>query len=83
MDPETAIPEGAVTGVLLGPGGRVDHDTLPGPGRADEDRAALWPGDDPQRVRLLACELAADPFGELVAGDRARGLADVAAGVLG
>ena len=37
--PGDSDPDRAVAGVLLGAGGGVDHDTLPGAGGADEDRA--------------------------------------------
>ena len=38
VDPDTAIADRVVAGVLLGASGRVDHDALPGPGGADEHR---------------------------------------------
>ena len=46
VDPDTATPIVSMAGVLLGSGGGVDHDALAGPGRPDEDRAALGAGDD-------------------------------------
>ena len=41
VEPDTAIAEHLTAAELLGAGGRVDHDTLPGTRRADEYRQAL------------------------------------------
>ena len=53
MEPDTAIPERLMAGVLLGAGGGVDHDALAGAGGTDKDRGSLGAGDDLQRVGLL------------------------------
>ncbi len=50
-------------GVLLCAGGGVDHDSLAGPGGADEDRGALGAGEDFERVVLLGAERPADALG--------------------
>ena len=70
-------------GVLLCAGGGVDHDSLAGPGGADEDRGALGAGEDFERVVLLGAEWPADALGDLTGSVLACDVADVSACGLG
>ena len=77
-DPDRLSPGG-----LLRTGGGVDHDSLAGPGGADEDRGALGTGEDFERVVLLGAERSADALGYLTGSVLACNVADVSACGLG
>jgi hypothetical protein len=82
VEPDTAIPI-VSPGGLLRAGGGVDHHTLAGPGRADEDRGTLGTGEDCERVVLLGAERSADALGCLTGSVITCNVADVPARGLG
>ncbi len=72
-------PERRVPARLLGAGSGVDHHSLAGARRPDQDRHALGPGDDLERTELLVAEARAEPLGQLVPRGRARPIPHVPA----
>jgi len=76
-------PDRLVPGLLLRAGGGVDHDSLAGPGGADEDRGALGTREDFERVVLPGAEWSADALRDLTGGVLACNVADVSARGLG
>ena len=56
-------PDRLASGVLLRAGNGIDHHSLAGPRRPDEDRGALGAGEDFEGVVLLGAERSADALG--------------------
>ena len=83
VEPGHGDPDRLSPGVLLRAGGGVDHHSLAGPGRADEDRGTLGTGEDFERVVLLGAERPADALRDLTGSVLACNVADVSACGLG
>ena len=76
-------PDRLTSGVLLRASNGVDHDSLAGPGGADEHCGTLGAGEDFERVVLLGAEWLADALGGLTRGVLACSVADIPACGLG
>ena len=72
-----------MAGLLLGVSSSVDHDALPGSGRADEDGKALRSGEHLQSGALLGAQWCANALCDFACCVGACSLADVSAGWLG